>query len=158
MSAGASVLLLNRTFIWPVTFPCSGIVCYTRSVFVGHARTPADPSLPHAALMHCVVSHTRCCFPCPHDCLFALQYTHSILNFLPPCNFLSSCPDIGSWLQLFGFQLHNVVPGFPKPEVGRMEQTYELMKAPTKMQDWDSSKVSITPLLDSFISNTVCLW
>uniref|UniRef100_A0A672JPX9 Teneurin transmembrane protein 1 n=1 Tax=Salarias fasciatus TaxID=181472 RepID=A0A672JPX9_SALFA len=25
--------------------------------------------------------------------------------------------DIGSWLQLFGFQLHNVVPGFPKPEV-----------------------------------------
>lgn len=39
-----------------------------------------------------------------------------------------------------------------------MEQTYELMKAPTKMQDWDSSKVSITPLLDSFISNTVCLW
>lgn len=76
MSAGASVLLLNRTFIWPVTFPCSGIVCYTRSVFVGHARTPADTSLPHAALMHCVVSHTRCCFPCPCDCLFALQYTH----------------------------------------------------------------------------------
>uniref|UniRef100_A0A3B5M1J6 EGF-like domain-containing protein n=1 Tax=Xiphophorus couchianus TaxID=32473 RepID=A0A3B5M1J6_9TELE len=25
--------------------------------------------------------------------------------------------DIGRWLQLFGFQLHNVVPGFPKPEV-----------------------------------------
>uniref|UniRef100_A0A8D0API8 Teneurin transmembrane protein 1 n=1 Tax=Sander lucioperca TaxID=283035 RepID=A0A8D0API8_SANLU len=49
--------------------------------------------------------------------------------------------DIGSWLQLFGFQLHNVVPGFPKPEVGRMEQTYELMKTQTKTQDWDSSKV-----------------
>uniref|UniRef100_A0A803TF16 Teneurin transmembrane protein 1 n=1 Tax=Anolis carolinensis TaxID=28377 RepID=A0A803TF16_ANOCA len=25
--------------------------------------------------------------------------------------------DIGSWLELFGFQLHNVLPGFPKPEV-----------------------------------------
>uniref|UniRef100_A0A8B9K676 Teneurin transmembrane protein 1 n=1 Tax=Astyanax mexicanus TaxID=7994 RepID=A0A8B9K676_ASTMX len=25
--------------------------------------------------------------------------------------------DIGSWLQLFGFQLHNIVPGFPKPDV-----------------------------------------
>uniref|UniRef100_A0A7N6B9M1 Teneurin transmembrane protein 1 n=1 Tax=Anabas testudineus TaxID=64144 RepID=A0A7N6B9M1_ANATE len=49
--------------------------------------------------------------------------------------------DIGSWLQLFGFQLHNVVPGFPKPEVGRMEQTYELMKTQTKTQDWDSSKL-----------------
>ncbi|KAF3838050.1 hypothetical protein F7725_009818 [Dissostichus mawsoni] len=73
-----------------------------------------------------------------------------------PCNvyaFKNNCPvgkveevtefttDIGSWLQLFGFQLHNVVPGFPKPEVGRMEQTYELMKTQTKTQDWDSSKV-----------------
>uniref|UniRef100_A0A8C0FUX5 Teneurin-1 n=1 Tax=Bubo bubo TaxID=30461 RepID=A0A8C0FUX5_BUBBB len=25
--------------------------------------------------------------------------------------------DIGSWLELFGFQLHNVLPGFPKPEI-----------------------------------------
>lgn len=50
------------------------------------------------------------------------------------------CADIGSWLQLFGFQLHNVVPGFSKPEVGRLEQTYELMK--TQTQNWDSSKVS----------------
>ncbi|XP_013877523.1 teneurin-1 [Austrofundulus limnaeus] len=49
--------------------------------------------------------------------------------------------DIGSWLQLFGFQLHNVVPGFPKPDVGRMEQTYELMKTQTKTQNWDSSKM-----------------
>ncbi|XP_061642682.1 teneurin-1 isoform X2 [Phyllopteryx taeniolatus] len=49
--------------------------------------------------------------------------------------------DIGSWLQLFGFQLHNVVPGFPKPEISHMEQTYELMKTQTKTQDWDSSKV-----------------
>ncbi|KAK5615054.1 hypothetical protein CRENBAI_006374 [Crenichthys baileyi] len=48
---------------------------------------------------------------------------------------------IGRWLQLFGFQLHNVVPGFPKPEVSRMEQTYELMKTQTKTQDWDSSKM-----------------
>ncbi|CAL8332205.1 unnamed protein product, partial [Gadus morhua 'NCC'] len=51
--------------------------------------------------------------------------------------------DIGSWLQLFGFQLHNVVPGFPKPEVGSMEQAYELMKTQTKTQDWDSSKVAL---------------
>ncbi|XP_051791182.1 LOW QUALITY PROTEIN: teneurin-1 [Erpetoichthys calabaricus] len=49
--------------------------------------------------------------------------------------------DIGSWLQLFGFQLHNVVPGFPKPDVQNMEQTYELMKTQTKTQDWDPSKV-----------------
>ncbi|XP_064184438.1 teneurin-1-like isoform X1 [Anguilla rostrata] len=49
--------------------------------------------------------------------------------------------DIGSWLELFGFQLHNVVPGFPKPDVDSTEQTYELMKTQTKTQDWDSSKV-----------------
>uniref|UniRef100_A0A8C5F4S5 Teneurin transmembrane protein 1 n=1 Tax=Gadus morhua TaxID=8049 RepID=A0A8C5F4S5_GADMO len=59
--------------------------------------------------------------------------------------------DIGSWLQLFGFQLHNVVPGFPKPEVGSMEQAYELMKTQTKTQDWDSSKV-LQRQLRSFIS------
>uniref|UniRef100_A0A8C6U495 Teneurin transmembrane protein 1 n=1 Tax=Neogobius melanostomus TaxID=47308 RepID=A0A8C6U495_9GOBI len=49
--------------------------------------------------------------------------------------------DIESWLQLFGFQLHNVVPGFPRPEVASMEQTYELMKTQTKTQDWDTTKV-----------------
>uniref|UniRef100_A0A8C2ZWA3 Teneurin transmembrane protein 1 n=1 Tax=Cyclopterus lumpus TaxID=8103 RepID=A0A8C2ZWA3_CYCLU len=42
--------------------------------------------------------------------------------------FKNNCPvgrveEVTDWLQLFGFQLHNVVPGFPKPEVGRMEQT-----------------------------------
>ncbi|KAG7484175.1 hypothetical protein MATL_G00046510 [Megalops atlanticus] len=51
--------------------------------------------------------------------------------------------DIGSWLQLFGFQLHNVVPGFPKPDIESMEQTYELMKTQTKTQDWDPSKVAL---------------
>ncbi|KAG9341668.1 hypothetical protein JZ751_018732 [Albula glossodonta] len=68
-------------------------------------------------------------------------------------SFRSNCPvgelqevsrfttDIGSWLQLFGFQLHNVVPGFPKPDVESTEQTYELMKTQTKTQDWDPSKV-----------------
>ncbi|XP_055726034.1 teneurin-1 isoform X2 [Salvelinus fontinalis] len=49
--------------------------------------------------------------------------------------------DISSWLQLFGFQLHNVVPGYPKPEVESMEQTYEMMRTQTKTQDWDPSKV-----------------
>uniref|UniRef100_A0A3P9HJX5 Teneurin transmembrane protein 1 n=1 Tax=Oryzias latipes TaxID=8090 RepID=A0A3P9HJX5_ORYLA len=50
---------------------------------------------------------------------------------------------ISSWLQLFGIKLHNVVPGFPKPEVGKMEQTYELMNTQTKTQDWDSSKMAL---------------
>lgn len=53
------------------------------------------------------------------------------------------CAGISSWLQLFGIKLHNVVPGFPKPEVGKMEQTYELMNTQTKTQDWDSSKVKL---------------
>uniref|UniRef100_A0A8C7ZFB5 Teneurin transmembrane protein 1 n=1 Tax=Oryzias sinensis TaxID=183150 RepID=A0A8C7ZFB5_9TELE len=50
---------------------------------------------------------------------------------------------ISSWLQLFGIKLHNVVPGFPKPEVDKMEQTYELMNTQTKTQDWDSSKMAL---------------
>uniref|UniRef100_A0A8D3EBD1 Teneurin transmembrane protein 1 n=1 Tax=Scophthalmus maximus TaxID=52904 RepID=A0A8D3EBD1_SCOMX len=73
--------------------------------------------------------------------------------------FKSNCPvgsveEVTNWLQLFGFQLHNVVPGFPKPEVGRMEQTYELMKTQPKTQEWDSSRVSceLRRQLRSFIS------
>ncbi|XP_048090004.1 LOW QUALITY PROTEIN: teneurin-1 [Alosa alosa] len=49
--------------------------------------------------------------------------------------------DVSSWLQLFGFQLHNVVPGFPKPEVDSMEQTYEMMTTQRRTREWDPSKV-----------------
>uniref|UniRef100_A0A803T1R3 Teneurin transmembrane protein 1 n=1 Tax=Anolis carolinensis TaxID=28377 RepID=A0A803T1R3_ANOCA len=48
--------------------------------------------------------------------------------------------DIGSWLELFGFQLHNVLPGFPKPEVDALETTYELVQLQTKTQEWDPGK------------------
>ncbi|KAM6427153.1 teneurin-1 isoform 3-T4 [Liasis olivaceus] len=48
--------------------------------------------------------------------------------------------DIGSWLELFGFQLHNVLPGFPKPEMDTLETTYELSQLQTKTQEWDPGK------------------
>ncbi|XP_028338472.1 teneurin-1 isoform X4 [Physeter macrocephalus] len=48
--------------------------------------------------------------------------------------------DIGSWLELFGFQLHNVLPGFPKPELENLELTYELLQLQTKTQEWDPGK------------------
>ncbi|KAM5195544.1 teneurin-1 isoform 3-T11 [Hipposideros larvatus] len=48
--------------------------------------------------------------------------------------------DIGSWLELFGFQLHNVLPGFPKPELENLELTYELIQLQTKTQEWDPGK------------------
>uniref|UniRef100_A0A8C3V748 Teneurin-1 n=1 Tax=Catharus ustulatus TaxID=91951 RepID=A0A8C3V748_CATUS len=50
--------------------------------------------------------------------------------------------DIGSWLELFGFQLHNVLPGFPKPEIEALGTTYELLQLQTKTQEWDPGKVS----------------
>uniref|UniRef100_A0A8B9X235 Teneurin-1 n=1 Tax=Bos mutus grunniens TaxID=30521 RepID=A0A8B9X235_BOSMU len=46
--------------------------------------------------------------------------------------------DIGSWLELFGFQLHNVLPGFPKPELENLE--LELLQLQTKTQEWDPGK------------------
>ncbi|XP_049974791.1 teneurin-1 isoform X2 [Alexandromys fortis] len=49
--------------------------------------------------------------------------------------------DIGSWLELFGFQLHNVLPGFPKPELENLDLTYELLQLQTKTQEWDPGKV-----------------
>ncbi|XP_077334858.1 teneurin-1 isoform X5 [Lithobates pipiens] len=48
--------------------------------------------------------------------------------------------DIGSWLELFGFQLHNVLPGFPKPEKKGFESSYELVQLQTKTQEWDPGK------------------
>ncbi|XP_053555097.1 teneurin-1 isoform X2 [Bombina bombina] len=48
--------------------------------------------------------------------------------------------DIGSWLELFGFQLHNVLPGFPKSEAKGFESTYELSQLQTKTQEWDPGK------------------
>ncbi|XP_058052591.1 teneurin-1 [Ahaetulla prasina] len=48
--------------------------------------------------------------------------------------------DIGSWLELFGFQLHNVLPGFPKPEMDAVDTTYELLQLQTKTQEWDPGK------------------
>ncbi|KAM3827511.1 teneurin-1 [Vipera latastei] len=48
--------------------------------------------------------------------------------------------DIGSWLELFGFQLHNVLPGFPRPEMGTLDTTYELLQLQTKTQEWDPGK------------------
>uniref|UniRef100_A0ABM5EWL4 Teneurin-1 isoform X2 n=1 Tax=Pogona vitticeps TaxID=103695 RepID=A0ABM5EWL4_9SAUR len=48
--------------------------------------------------------------------------------------------DIGSWLELFGFQLHNVLPGFPKPEIDTFQTTYELVQLQTKTQEWDPGK------------------
>ncbi|GAB1302742.1 Teneurin-1 [Apodemus speciosus] len=49
--------------------------------------------------------------------------------------------DIGTWLELFGFQLHNVLPGFPKPELENMDLTYELLQLQTKTQEWDPGKM-----------------
>ncbi|XP_039204686.1 teneurin-1 isoform X4 [Crotalus tigris] len=48
--------------------------------------------------------------------------------------------DIGSWLELFGFQLHNVLPGFPRPGMGTLDTTYELLQLQTKTQEWDPGK------------------
>ncbi|KAG8448011.1 hypothetical protein GDO86_015204 [Hymenochirus boettgeri] len=48
--------------------------------------------------------------------------------------------DIVSWLELFGFQLHHVLPGFPKPESKGFESTYELQQLQIKTQEWDPGK------------------
>lgn len=139
------VLLLNGTFIWLVTFPCSSLVYQPKALFVGET-----PSRPRITPVLCYFLY-KVLFPRPCDSLFARRYYILTLTPSAPClSFsLSSlvCLDIGSWLQLFGFQLHNVVPGFPKPDVGRLEQTYELMKTQTKTQNWDSSKVSPSTVL-----------
>uniref|UniRef100_F6U762 Teneurin-4 n=1 Tax=Monodelphis domestica TaxID=13616 RepID=F6U762_MONDO len=48
--------------------------------------------------------------------------------------------DVNSWLLTFGFQLHNVIPGYPKPDTDAMEPSYELVQTQMKTQEWDNSK------------------
>ncbi|KAG2457049.1 TEN4 protein, partial [Polypterus senegalus] len=48
--------------------------------------------------------------------------------------------DVNSWLLTFGFQLYNVIPGYPKPDTDAMEPSYELISTQMKTQEWDSSK------------------
>ncbi|XP_040584327.1 teneurin-4 isoform X7 [Mesocricetus auratus] len=48
--------------------------------------------------------------------------------------------DVNSWLLTFGFQLHNVIPGYPKPDTDAMEPSYELVHTQMKTQEWDNSK------------------
>ncbi|XP_041440534.1 teneurin-4 isoform X7 [Xenopus laevis] len=48
--------------------------------------------------------------------------------------------DVNSWLLTFGFQLHNVIPGYPKPDIDAMEPSYELINTQMKTQEWDNSK------------------
>lgn len=54
---------------------------------------------------------------------------------------LLSHPDVNSWLLTFGFQLHNVIPGYPKPDTDATEPSYELIHTQMKTQEWDNSKV-----------------
>lgn len=55
---------------------------------------------------------------------------------------LLSHSDVNSWLLTFGFQLHNVIPGYPKPDTDAMEPSYELVHTQMKTQEWDNSKVT----------------
>ncbi|XP_053161888.1 teneurin-4 isoform X1 [Hemicordylus capensis] len=48
--------------------------------------------------------------------------------------------DVNSWLLTFGFQLHNVIPGYPKPDMDAVEPSYELIHTQLKTQEWDNSK------------------
>ncbi|XP_060718384.1 teneurin-1 [Tachysurus vachellii] len=66
--------------------------------------------------------------------------------------------DVSSWLQLFGFQLHNVVPGFPTLPVEKTQHTYEMMNTQARTHSWEPSKVTLgvqcelQKRLQSFIS------
>ncbi|XP_053702801.1 teneurin-4 isoform X2 [Synchiropus splendidus] len=48
--------------------------------------------------------------------------------------------DVNSWLLTFGFQLHNVIPGFRRPSTDGMEASPQLLRTQIKTQEWDSTK------------------
>uniref|UniRef100_A0A672V845 Teneurin-4 n=1 Tax=Strigops habroptila TaxID=2489341 RepID=A0A672V845_STRHB len=60
--------------------------------------------------------------------------------------------DVNSWLLTFGFQLHNVIPGYPKPDMDAMEPSYELIHTQMKTQEWDNSKVIHAQIYSSSIA------
>lgn len=46
--------------------------------------------------------------------------------------------DVNTWLVVFGFHLHNSIPGFPVPKSGITRVSYELAKS----EVWDNLPVS----------------
>lgn len=45
--------------------------------------------------------------------------------------------DVTTWLVVFGFHLHNSIPGFPVPKSGMTQVSYELVKS----EIWDNLPV-----------------
>lgn len=45
--------------------------------------------------------------------------------------------DVNTWLVVFGFHLHNSIPGFPVPKSGMTRVSYELAKS----EIWDNLPV-----------------
>lgn len=45
--------------------------------------------------------------------------------------------DVNTWLVVFGFHLHNSIPGFPRPNSGMTRVSYELDKS----EIWDNLPV-----------------
>lgn len=110
-----------------------GVFSMNTMTLVFKVLIPVDPptsSTPHprphlplnSRLQYWYMSHLRS------------TYSLGILLFL-------SLPDVNSWLLTFGFQLHNVIPGYPKPDMDAMEPSYELIHTQMKTQEWDNSKV-----------------
>uniref|UniRef100_A0A6I8PGC2 Teneurin transmembrane protein 4 n=1 Tax=Ornithorhynchus anatinus TaxID=9258 RepID=A0A6I8PGC2_ORNAN len=60
--------------------------------------------------------------------------------------------DVNSWLRTFGFQLHNVIPGFPGPDVTATEPSYELTRTQTRTREWDDSKCDVQKQLRAFVT------
>lgn len=52
--------------------------------------------------------------------------------------FYLSCADVKSWLVMFGFQLSNIIPGFPKHTLYFVDPPYELQAS----QEYENGQVS----------------
>lgn len=53
-------------------------------------------------------------------------YVCTFISYLPPCfGFL----DVKSWLVMFGFQLSNIIPGFPRAKMYFVSPPYELTES-----------------------------
>lgn len=52
--------------------------------------------------------------------------------------FYLSCSDVKSWLVMFGFQLSNIIPGFPKHTLYFVDPPYELQAS----QECENGQVS----------------
>ncbi|XP_036607172.1 teneurin-2 [Trichosurus vulpecula] len=75
--------------------------------------------------------------PAPFN-LYMFKSNNPLSNELDLKNYVT---DVKSWLVMFGFQLSNIIPGFPRAKMYFVPPPYELSESQAKCQAWSPGRL-----------------